>query len=166
MLETLMYNRLISFITKNNILTEAQNGLREKKSTETATQSFLASIQEAIDKGVHVIGMFCDLTKAYDVINHDILNDKLNSHGIRVKSNLWITSYLGKWKQYVEINQSDSRISVQNNYISLCREIKHGVPQGSILGPLLFLLYINDLPVNIQVGKLGIICRQYQLAGY
>jgi hypothetical protein len=122
-----MYNRLISFITKNNILMEAQNGFREKKSTETALHSFLESIQEATDKGIHVIGIFFYLKKAYDVINHDILIDKINSYGIRGKSNLWIKSHLVLRKQYVEINQSDSRISSQNKYISLCREIKHGV---------------------------------------
>jgi hypothetical protein len=76
-----MYNTLISFITNNNILTDAQKDFRVKKSTETATQTFLASIQEAIDKGIHVIGIFFDLTKAY-IINHDILIDKLNSYGI------------------------------------------------------------------------------------
>jgi hypothetical protein len=114
-----MYNRLISFITKNNISMEAQNGFRVKKSTETPTQSFLESIQKAIDKGIHVTGIFFDLTKAYDVINHDILIDKLNSCGIQGKSNLWIKSYLAQWKQYVEIIQSDSRISLRIN-IFLC----------------------------------------------
>jgi potassium voltage-gated channel Eag-related subfamily H protein 8 len=69
-LEKLMYNKLISFVTKNNILKEAQNGFREKKSTETATESFL--------EGIHATGIFFDLTNTYDVINHDILIDKLN----------------------------------------------------------------------------------------
>jgi retron-type reverse transcriptase len=78
----------MSFVIKNSILTEAQNGFRQKKSTETAIQSFIESIQEAIDRNIHAIGIFCDLTKAYDVINHDILLDKLNSSGIRGKTNL------------------------------------------------------------------------------
>ena len=149
-----MCNRLVTFVTQNNTLTEAQNGFREKKSTETATQSFLEIMQEAIDRSLHVIWIPVDLTKAYKVINHDILIDKPNLYGIRGKSNFWFKSYLVQWKQYVEINQYHSRISIQKKYTSLCREIKHGVPHGSILGPLLFLLYIYDLPVNIQGAKL------------
>jgi hypothetical protein len=89
-----MYNRLISFTVKNNILTEAQNAFREKKSMATASQTFIENIQEAMDKGLHAIGLFFDLTKAYDVINHDILLDKLKSYGIRGGTNLWFKSYL------------------------------------------------------------------------
>jgi hypothetical protein len=95
----MLYNRLISLVTKTNILMEAQNGFREKKSTETANQSFLESIQEAVDRGLHVIGIFVDLTKAYNVINHNILIDKLNLYGIHGKSNLWFKSYLAQQKQ-------------------------------------------------------------------
>jgi hypothetical protein len=68
-----MYNRLICFVVKNNTLNEAQNGFREKKLTETASQMFIESIQEAWDKGLPAIGLFFDLSKAYDVINHDLL---------------------------------------------------------------------------------------------
>jgi hypothetical protein len=89
-----MYSRLISFSTKNNILTEAQKGFREKKSTETTTQSFLESIQDATDRGLHVTGMSLDLTKAYNAIHHGTVIDELNLHGIHGKSNLWFKSYL------------------------------------------------------------------------
>jgi hypothetical protein len=88
LLEKLMYNRLISFVVKNNILNGTQNGFRENKSTDTASQTFIESIQEALDKGLHATGLFFDLSKAYDVINHDLLLDKLNSYGIRGTTNL------------------------------------------------------------------------------
>jgi hypothetical protein len=130
-LEKLMYNSLTSFIIKNNILTEAQHGFRANKSTETASQSFLESIQDAVDRGQHAIEIFFDLTKAYDVINHDILLGKLNSYGIRGMTNSWLKSYLAHRKQFVEINQINGRR--QNKYISSSKEMKHRVPQGSVL---------------------------------
>ena len=71
-LEKLVYNRLISFVTKYAILTEVQNGFRKNKSTETASQTFIESIQEAMDRRLHVIGIFFDLTKAYNVIDYNI----------------------------------------------------------------------------------------------
>jgi hypothetical protein len=87
-LEKLMYNRLTPFLIQNNILTGAQNGFRKNKSTDTASQSFIESIQEALDSGLHSIGLFFDLSKAYDVIDHDILLDKLDSYSIRGVSNM------------------------------------------------------------------------------
>jgi len=71
-----MYSRLIIFLNKNNILTEVQNGFREQKSTTTAIQSFIERIQEALDDGLQASGIFFDLTKAYDVLNHKVLVDK------------------------------------------------------------------------------------------
>jgi retron-type reverse transcriptase len=91
-LEKFMYNRLMPFLIQNNIITEAQNGFRKSKSTVTASQSFIESIQEALDSGLHVTGLFFDLSKAYDVIDHDILLDKLDSYGIRGVSNIWFRS--------------------------------------------------------------------------
>ncbi|PNF28301.1 hypothetical protein B7P43_G05448, partial [Cryptotermes secundus] len=75
-LEKLMYDRLMLFLIQNNILTEAQNGFRKNKSTDTASQSFIESIPEALDNGLYAIGLFFDLSKAYDVIDHDILLEK------------------------------------------------------------------------------------------
>jgi hypothetical protein len=96
----------------NNVLTEAQNGFRKNKSTDTASQTFIESIQNALDTGLHAIGLFLDLSKAYNVTNHNILLDKLNAYGIRGGSNLWFKSYLSNHVQFVEMKETDCSNSV------------------------------------------------------
>ena len=149
-----MYSRLTIFLNKRNVLTEVQNGFREQKSTTTAIQSFIERIQEAVDNGLQAIGLYFYLTKAYDVLNHRVLLNKLYSYGVRGNINSWFKSYLIDRKQFVEINQSGHMNLKQHKYISSFKVLKCGVPQVSVLGPLLLLVYINDLPLKVEDGQL------------
>jgi hypothetical protein len=153
LLERLMFNRLIPFLYDNKILTEAQNGFKKGKCIETAVQALIEIIQGALDKGVRTTGIFIDLTKAYDTLNHKVLLEKLSFYGIRGITNLWFQSYFTSRRQCIEINQSDSSNVMVNRYRSSFMEMKQAVPQGSVLGLLLFVLYINDLPLNIHGAK-------------
>jgi hypothetical protein len=101
-----MYNRLTTYLNKCCILSEAQNVFKEKKSTNTAIQSFTERIQKELDSGLQATGIFCDLKEANNVSNQDILLDKLNSY-VRGNINSWFKYYLTDRKETVEINQSD-----------------------------------------------------------
>jgi hypothetical protein len=141
----------MAFIEGNGVLTEAQHGFKTKKSTETALQIFIISTQQAT-KTNEPNWNILDLTKAYDVLNHKALLFKLNSYGIRGVANLWFESYPLHWKQCVEINSTKQGICVLTK-----RETGHGVPQGSILCPILFSLYINDVLPNIMGSKIVLV---------
>jgi hypothetical protein len=140
LLERVMYNRLISFFNKNGVFSEAQNCFRKGKCIETAVQSFIEQIQEALDKRILTTGICIDLSKEYDVLNHEFLLEKLLFYGVRGTTNSWFRSYLTNRRQFIQINQSDPWNVCVNRYRSCIMEIKQGVPQGSVLGPLLFLL--------------------------
>jgi hypothetical protein len=107
-----------------------------------------------LERHLHAVGIFLDLSKACDVINHNRSLDKLNSYGIRGSENKLFQSYLTNRTQFVEITQTDRSKYTQHRFQSSLRAISYSVPQGSILGRLLFLIHINDLLLNIQGAKL------------
>jgi len=110
-----MYNRLLRFFKKFKILTDEQNGFRDNKSTTTACHTFIEQVQQALDNNLHAVGIFLDLAKAYDVLNHDILLYKLESYGVRGILNTWLKSYLSGRSQYVSLTQIDNN----KNYINI-----------------------------------------------
>jgi hypothetical protein len=144
-----MYNRLISFIGKHNSSTDVQHGFRKCKSTHTACKSFTECTLEALDNCIHTVGIFLDRSRAYSVLNHQILLHKLEVCGIRETANLWFESYLLNCSKFVYITRLETR-NTQNGYFSSLRELAYSAPQGSILGPILFLLYITDSPQNVH----------------
>ena len=137
LLEKLVCKRLTSFLETNHILYKHQYGFRKKHSTIHPILHLLKYISENNDKPTKdiTLAVFIDLSKAFDTICHTTLLNKLNFYGIRGITNEWFKSYLTKRKQYTVINSSKSALE----------DITCGVPQGSILGPILFLLYINDI---------------------
>ena len=130
-----MYNRVLKFLNNNNILSDNQYGFRKHHSTSYALTCLYDNISSAIDNKEYTVGIFIDLSKAFDTVDHDILLSKLEHYGIRGTALSWFESYLNKREQYIEFNGHRSELW----------RIKCGVPQGSILGPLLFLVYTNDL---------------------
>ena len=138
-LERLMYNRMLQFIEKYLLITEWQFGFRPHRSTQDAISHFVEYVTGNLDGKDDVCALFIDVAKAFDSLDHDVLLYKLSAYGFRGNSYAWLNSYLHKRMQYVEVQGHKSAL----------RLLKTGVPQGSILGPLLFLLYINDL-VNVS----------------
>ena len=134
-LEKLFNARLENFIDKHNILSDNQYGFRSNRSTSEALLELVEKITTAMDKKKYTLGVFIDLKKAFDTIDHELLIKKLEFYGVRGVALTWLASYLNNRKQYVDLNGE----------ISAYLTVLCGVPQGSILGPKLFIIYINDI---------------------
>ena len=143
-LERAVQKQLMSHLESQMLLTSSQYGFRVKRSTQLAATAFFDNVRQKVDKG-HLVGaLFIDLSKAFDTLSHSKLLAKLPSYDIESTELSWFTDYL--FQRKITVSYGDS--------MSDCQSLFSGVPQGSILGPILFLIYFNDVNDCIENSEI------------
>ena len=140
-LEKLMYKRVLNFLNKHKLLIDSRYKFRKKRSTHFAILEVVSKISKAVDNSEYTMGAFLELSKAFDTLDHNILLYKLEHYGFRGIALDWFRNYLSGRKQIVQFKSTSS------DYLT----IKCGAPQGSVLGPLLFLIYDNDIYKSSEI---------------
>ena len=130
-----MYNRVYNYLNNSNLLFRKQFGFRKGHSTDHALIKLIGSIYDSFNQNKYTLVVFIDLSKAFDTVDHNILIDKLNSYGMKNNSLKWVSSYLSNRKQFMQAGAIKT-----SSFDIIC-----GVPQGSILRPLLFIIYVHGL---------------------
>lgn len=136
--EKLYCSRLLHFFNQCNLFNDTQHGFRAGRSTSTAIVGYLNSLYAHLDRGRSCVGVFLDLSRAFDLVNHVALLDKLYDYGVRGAPLSWLRTYLSERNHFVEIH------GVRSETLTLNR----GIPQGSVIGPLLYIIYTGDINLN------------------
>ena len=147
-----MNNRLYKFLVENNILYQKQFGFQNLHSTDHAILQLMNQLTDAFSQEKYNLGIFIDLSNAFDTVNYNILLEKLKAYGIQSENPKWFRSYLSNRKQFISYDDSKTEMKI----------VKCVVLQGPILGPLFFLIFVNDLSNSTKVFDPVLFCGRYK----